>query len=320
MTIPTYEMLMGPVLGLVLNEPKHYTACATELVPVFNLTQEEVEEMVGSGVRTTFVDRVYWATTYMKAAGVLDRLERPRKGYVFATERGRSLYEQRSGQIDMQTLAQFPEFMEFRRRGASRPRRAGPTNGGEAVDGTEEAALQPEVPQTTPSERIAVVYAEINSALRADLLAAILGSSPAFFERLILRLMIALGYGNKGAEQHLGRSGDGGIDGSVKQDPLGLNAVYLQAKRYASDNPVNVDEVRVFADALNEREDTAKGVFVTTSSFTRPARERATRSTKRLVLIDGEELTRLLIEYDVGVVPEGEPLVVKTVDANYFSE
>lgn len=317
MAIPTYETLMGPVLRLVLNEPKHYTACAAELAPVFNLTQEEVEEMVGSGARTTFVDRVYWATTYMKAAGVLDR---PRKGYVLATDRGRSLYQQRSGQIDVQTLSQFPEFMEFRRRSASRTRRADPASEEETRDGVEEAALQSEIPQATPSERIAVAYAEIDSELRADLLAAILGSSPAFFERLILDLMIALGYGDKGAEQHLGRSGDGGIDGSVKQDPLGLNAVYLQAKRNASDNPVDVDKVRVFADALNEREDTAKGVFVTTSSFTRPARDRATRSTKRLVLIDGEELTRLLVEYNVGVVPDGEPLVVKKIDENYFSE
>lgn len=315
MTIPTYEMLMGPVLGLVLNEPKHYTACATELVPFFNLTQEEVEEMVGSGVRTTFVDRVYWATTYMKAAGVLDR---PRKGYVLATDRGRSLHQQSSGQIDVQTLSQFPEFMEFRRRSASRTRRAGLVSEGETSDGI--AVLQSEIPQATPSERIAAAYAEIDSELRADLLAAILGASPAFFERLILDLMIALGYGDKGAEQHLGRSGDGGIDGSVKQDPLGLNAIYLQAKRNASDNPVDVDKVRVFADALNEREDTAKGVFVTTSSFTRPARDRATRSTKRLVLIDGEDLAHLLIEHDVGVVPDGEPLVVKKIDENYFSE
>ena len=159
----------------------------------------------------------------------------------------------------------------------------------------------------------------MNAVLREDLLEAILKSSPTFFERLILDLMIALGYGDKGAEQHLGKSGDGGIDGLIKQDPLGLNAVYLQAKRYR-DSVVGVGQIREFADALNEREDMAKGVFVTTSTFAKPAVERAARSAKRLVLMDGEELARLLIEYKVGVVQDGEPLYVKKLDENYFSE
>ena len=314
MAIPDFQTLMRPVLGLILGEPKHYMACATELAPVFNLTQEEVEELVGSGVRTIFVDRVYWATVHMKGAGVI---ERPSRGYVLATDRGRSLHQAHPERIDTEVLKQFPEYIEFRQRSTPRATRTGASV---EESGDSEAIAELETLQSTPSERIDVAYAEINSALRADLLAAILGSSPAFFEKLILDLMIALGYGDKGAEQRLGRSGDGGIDGSVKQDPLGLNAVYLQAKRNASDNPVDVDKVRVFTDALNEREDTAKGVFVTTSSFTRPARDRATRSTKRLVLIDGEELTRLLVKYNVGVVQDGEPLVVKKIDENYFSE
>lgn len=319
MAIPDFQTLMRPVLGLVLNEPKHYTACATELAPVFNLTQEEVEELLPSGRRTVLVDRVRWAIVHMKAAGIV---ERPSRGFILATERGRNFHKENIEGIDTRSLMHIPEYAESKypdsRRRSRESRAEGGEHGGDAGSDGGNVTDVHQIQDTTPSERIGVAYTELNAALRVDLLEAILESSPAFFERLILDLMVALGYGGKG--EHLGRSGDGGIDGSVKQDPLGLNAVYLQAKRNASDNPVDVDKVRVFTDALNEREDTAKGVFVTTSSFTRPARDRATRSTKRLVLIDGEELTRLLVKYNVGVVQDGEPLVVKKIDENYFSE
>ena len=316
MAIPDFQTLMRPVLGLVLDKPKHYTACAAELVPVFNLTQEEVEELVGSGVRTTFVDRVYWTTVHMKGAGVI---ERPSRGYVLATDRGRSLYQAHPERIDTEVLEQFPEYIEFRQRSTPRATRAR-ASVEEPGDTATEAIAESETRQSTPRERIAIAYTELNSDLRTDLLESIRLSSPAFFERLILALVVALGYGSKEQAEHLGGPGDHGIDGLVNQDSLGLDKIYLQAKRYTG-HSVGEEDIRNFVGSL-EAKGATKGVFVTASSFA-PSVHRfmeSSRSAKQIRLIDGEELTRLLVEYNVGVVPDGEPLVVKKIDENYFSE
>ena len=313
MAIPDFQTLMRPVLGLILNKEMHRRDCADEIARIYGLTEEETAERYPTSGVLIFLDRVSFVLLHLVRAGLA---ERPHRGYAVATQRGQEVYANCPNRIDMKVLSQFAEYREFVRRSSTSSHKT-PSAGETDVSGDTEADNG--IAGETPLERIGQAYDEMNANLRSDLIESILKSSPAFFERLILDLMIALGYGDRGAEQRLGRSGDGGIDGLVRQDPLGLNAIYLQAKRY-TDSVVGVGQIREFADALNEREDMAKGVFVTTSSFAKPARERAERSTKRLVLIDGEELARLLIKYNVGVVQDGEPLYVKKVDENYFSE
>ena len=310
MAIPDFQTLMRPVLGLMLDEEMHRRDCANQIAHIYELTEAETAERYPKSGVLILLDRVDWAIAYLVKAGLVSR---PHRGYAAATQTGREAYATYHERIDLKVLSQFAGFVKKPAGDTAKENDAGTVSDETGADRNDATA------QETPRERISKAHEEMNAALSDDLLETILKSSPVFFERLILDLMIALGYGDKGAEQHLGRSGDGGIDGLIKQDPLGLNAIYLQAKRY-TDTVIGVGQIREFADALNEREDMAKGVFVTTSTFAKPAVERAARSAKRLVLIDREELARLLVEYNVGVVQDGEPLYIKKVDENYFSE
>lgn len=266
------------------------------------MSEADVTELLPTGKNTRFANRVHWAKTYLVQAGLLEMTGR---GRFRATERGRAVLAQRPSHIDKGFLSQFPEFQAFKMR------RKQPT---------EETAPSPDVSET-PEELIEQAYEEITDELRANLLAKIVSSSPAFFEKIIVDLLIAMGYGGSKAEagQRVGKSGDGGIDGIINEDPLGLDVVYLQAKRYSTDNLVSADQLRGFSGSLLQR-GASKGVFVTTSRFSDPARDFVRGiPQQRIVLIDGEELTRLLVKHGVGVRTE-RAIEIKRLDLDYFDE
>jgi restriction system protein len=303
MTIPDYQTFMRPVLHLAAEKERTVRECIDLVADKFSLSAEEREALLPSGKQTTLANRVHWAVTFMARAGLV---QRPRRGLVVATTRGREILKEYPERIDNDVLSRFPEFIEFRERSRAKV----PTAGGEAPP-------PPSADKDTPEERIEAAYEELNLALREDLLARITKSDPTFFEHLIIDLMIGKGYGGPGSGHHLGRTSDGGIDGIINEDPLGLDIVFLQAKRYAPGNVIGVDKVREFAGSLDER-GAVKGVFVTTSHFAPQAKAYAERSHKRLILIDGEELTRLLVNYGVGV-RAFRTIDFKKVDQDYFN-
>lgn len=239
-------------------------------------------------------------------------LERPRRASIIATDRGRTALKKHPTRVDNHVLNGFSEFRAFKERSRT-------TTKGQALDAVDDnrAATAAEREAATPDERIEAAADELNTALRQELLTRIVGSPPTFFEHLIIDLMLSMGYGGSGAGKHLGKTADGGIDGIINEDPFGLDIVFLQAKRYAPGNAVSVNQIREFAGTLDER-GAVKGVFVTTSSFVNPARAYAERSPKRLILVDGNELTRLLIRYSVGV-RSFRRIELNKIDEDYFS-
>ncbi|MGQ4869618.1 restriction endonuclease, partial [Aeromonas caviae] len=261
-----------------------------------------------SGRQTTLRSRVGWAKTYLVKAGLI---EQPKRGICLITERGKAALV--SGQsIDNHYLAQFNEFVTFTLASS------------ESAGDTQHALGTPTDTPTseqasTPQEQIEQALAAINRSLADDLLAEILGLSPRFFEQLVVDLMVAMGYG--GSQQDAARttrySSDGGIDGIIKEDRLGLDSIYLQAKRY-TDKTVGRPEIQSFAGALDLHK-ARKGVFITTASFSREAQEYVGLIEKRIVLIDGARLAALMIEYGVGVTTR-QTLTIKTLDSDYFLE
>ena len=309
MPIPDYQTLMRPVLSLVLTEEQPAKRIITKIADLYELTEDERDAKIPSGRTTVLANRVHWAITYMVQAGLLTR---PRRAVAIATDRGRDVYQKNSQRIDNNTLEQFAEFHEFKARTKS--------SGNNAKDSVDKDDAEDEMfaaDKATPEERIEAAADEMNAALRKELLARILEAEPSFFEHLIIDLMLAMGYGGSGSGKHLGKTADGGIDGIINEDPLGLDIVFLQAKRYAPGNGIGVNQIREFAGTLDER-GAIKGVFVTTSSFAGPARTYAERSPKRLILIDGEELTRLLVRYGVGV-RAFRTVELRKLDEDYFS-
>lgn len=303
MPVPDYQTLMRPVLGLVLDQEKPTRVVVEEIADQFQLSDEEREERIPSGTATTLANRVHWAITYMSQAQLIAR---PRRAVVIATERGKAVHQQNSERIDNQVLSQFEEFIAFKQRSrASQKSKQNETVPHQADDAA------------TPEERIDTAADEFTAALRDELLARIIAADPTFFEHLIIDLMLAMGYGGSGSGRHMGKTADGGIDGIINEDPLGLDIVFLQAKRYSPGNVISVSQIREFAGTLDER-GAVKGVFVTTSTFAGPAKEYAERSPKRLILIDGDELTRLSIRYGVGV-RSFRVIDLKRIDEDYFA-
>jgi restriction system protein len=264
------------------------------------LSQEERSQLLPSGKQTIFSNRVHWAKTYLVKAGVL---EVTRRGHFKATPRGLEILGSQAPRVDNVFLERYPEFQDFRARSTLKKLEA---------ETDKPSETSPIVDRATPEERIESACEEITSELRSELLDRIVTAEPEFFETLIIDLMIAMRYGGSRREagQRLGKSGDGGIDGLINEDILGLDSIYLQAKRYAPGNVIGVEKVREFAGSLVER-GANKGVFVTTSHFAVGAKAFAERIPQKLVLIDGEELTRLLVRHNVGVRVT-RPLELKT--------
>ena len=270
----------------------------------FELTEEDLAERLPSGTTRTFVNRVAWASTHMKEAGLLVK---PQRGISRVTERGRGVLRDYPDRVDMSVLEQFPEYIEFRTRSSGRRR-----------------VTQPQEPATllvstqTPEETIEAAYSEIRAALAEDLLSRLIERDDRFFEEVVLDVLVALGYGGSkpDAAERVGRSGDGGIDGVIREDTLGLDAIYVQAKKWAAERTIGPREIREFLGALQDIEAT-KGIFITTSSFSTEARELARR--RRIVLIDGLELAARMVDSGVGVTTL-KAYELKRTDEDYFAE
>ena len=293
---------MLPVLRLAAEGESKVRDVIDRISNEFDLNAEERAEILPSGHQTRIANRIHWAVSYLVKA---DLLERPRRGHFAITDQGRKVLAAAPGRIDIPFLSQFKAFGECRSR----------SNGEESV----EVEPMPALASCTPDERVDAAFDDLNSALRTELLERILAMDPSAFEKLIIDLMLGWGgYGGGGSGQHVGRTADGGIDGVINEDVLGLDIIYLQAKRNAPGNDIGVEKIREFAGVLDERGAT-KGVFVTTSHFAGPARTYAESSHKRLVLIDGQELMRLLIEYGVAVRAYRK-LELKRLDTDYFND
>ncbi len=299
MAIPTFQVVMRPLLELAVSGKEVQTSDAVAaLADQFHLTKEEREELLPSGRQRRFNNRVAWATAYLRATGLF---ESPGRGRYSITERGRQAIA--SGQqIDLKYLSQFPELAAFR---------TGTTGGGES-----EKHQAAEASTATPDEILESTYQALRKQLAADLLERVHTVEPAFFEKLVVDLLIAMGYGGsrKEAGKAIGQSGDEGIDGIINEDKLGLDVVYVQAKRWAKS--VGRPDVQMFAGSL-EGQRASKGVFITTSTFTPDARSYVKTIGKKIVLIDGEELAQLMIDHGVGVADVNQ-YVTKRIDQDYF--
>lgn len=307
MAVPDYQSLMLPLLQFAARkETEISTSEAVEvLAKELGLTEDDLREMLPSGVQPTFVNRVGWAATYMKKAGLL---ETTRRGFYQITDRGRDLLEKQPKTINVELLRQYPEFREFE--GSKDTRSSNKASKQKALSETSAA---------TPLEQLEAAYESLRDKLADELLAKLKKVSPAFFEKVVVELLVKMGYGGSRADagKAIGKSGDGGIDGIIKEDKLGLDVVYIQAKRWDS-NPVGRPDVMQFVGALQAQR-ANKGIFITTSRFTEDASSYVSQIGSKIVLIDGEQLTNLMIEHDVGVSTVSL-YPVKKIDSDYFEE
>jgi len=292
---------MRPLLALHSDgEPKTQQALRESLAIEFALSPEELEEMLPSGTARTFVNRVAWASTHMKEAGLLAK---PTRGVSQITPRGLDALSTNPGRVDMSILQEFSEYLEFRSR----------SSGKKARPKADEAAA---TDSGTPQEILETAYSEIREAVVDDLLSRLLDRDDRFFEHVVLDVLVALGYGGsrQDAAERVGRTGDGGIDGVIREDALGLEAIYVQAKKWATERTIGPREIREFIGALQDVE-AVKGVFITTSAFSKEARELARR--RRIVLLDGRELAGLMVDSGVGVTAVRR-YEVRRIDEDYF--
>ncbi|MFZ2901187.1 MAG: restriction endonuclease [Saprospiraceae bacterium] len=305
MPIPDYQSIMLPLLKRVSDRKEHsIRGLVEDLAGEFQLTDEERRELLPSGQQPIFDNRVAWAKTYLKKAGLLDS---PKRAVFEITERGLEVLKQNPKRINVAFLKQFPEFVEFQT-----PKRGDNDTG--------EPAEEEETTAQTPEESLETAYQKIRKSLAQDLLGRVVNLSPAFFERLVVELLVKMGYGGsiKDAGRAIGKSGDEGIDGTIKEDKLGLDIIYIQAKRWKPGNVVGRPEIQKFVGAL-AGQGAKKGIFITTSSFTREALEYSPKNETKIVLIDGEQLAQLMIDYNLGVAPQ-QVYEVKRVDGDYFGE
>jgi restriction system protein len=305
MAIPDYQTLMLPVLELAGSGGElKFRDMVDSLAQEFRLTAVERSERLPSGSAFLFDNRVGWARTHLKHAGLL---ESPKRGVLRISDRGKAALASQPARIDMKFLDQFAEYREFRTR---RP------DAGRTDKTSGEAPRQATLEIETPEERMATAYQTLRVDLQADLIEQVKSVSPPFFERLVVDLLLAMGYGGsrQDAGRAIGKSGDGGIDGIIKEDKLGLDVIYIQAKRW--EGSVGRPEVQKFAGALQGHR-ASKGVFITTSSFTHEAEEYANAINTKLILINGAVLTELMIDHNVGVATTGI-YELKRVDADYF--
>lgn len=302
--IPDYQTLMRPVLECASSGEVRIGDVVERLADKFGLTADERAGLLPSGKQTTFANRVHWAKSYLKQAGLV---EITRRGQFKITDRGRASLDHKEATINTSYLERFEEFQNFRNRG-----RADETVT-HADTTTDERALS-----STPDEALRSAHTAIAQALSADLLDRVQKSTPAFFERLIVDLLLAMGYGgtSEDAGRALGQSGDNGVDGVIDQDPLGVDQIYVQAKKYGEGNSIGAGAIRDFFGALSLKK-AQKGIFVTTSSFSVGAVQTARDLGSRIVLIDGVQLTKLMIRYNVGCRDE-EVLHLKKVDEDFF--
>ncbi|WP_238991778.1 restriction endonuclease [Gemmobacter caeruleus] len=305
-TIPDYQSLMLPVLRSAQQGEVRIGEVVSKIADQLELDDEARTKLLPSGRQGVLSNRVHWAKTYLVKAGLL---EISRRGYFRLTASGKSVLDQQLPRIDNAFLVQFEPFRDFVGREGTRG------SLGDLSTSQLPAAVSP---GQTPDEVMRDAHREIEEALAQELLERVRAAPPAFFEYLIVRLMLAMGYGGtaEDAGRALGRSGDDGVDGVVDQDPLGLDRVYIQAKRFGPGNTVGSAAIRDFFGSL-DRHKANKGLFVTTSGFSAAAHETASFLSKRIVLVDGAQLARLMIRYDIGC-RIAETLHLKKLDEDFF--
>lgn len=302
MAIPDYQTCMLPLLQHVSDGHEHFVREVYESLAIqFELTPSEISELLPSGKQAIFHNRVGWANSYLKKAGLLDS---PRRGVIKISSRGVDVLSKKPTRIDVKYLEQFPEFIEFRTSTRS-------TSDESNLSSTESQ-------ERTPEEILELAHQNIRKELAQEILTKILSCSPAFFENLVVELLVTMGYGGsrKDAGERIGQSGDGGIDGIIKEDRLGLDAIYIQAKRWQGS--VGRPEIQKFVGALQGQR-AKKGVFITTSTFTQDANNYVTNIDTKVVLIDGQLLANLMMDFNVGVSLSAS-YVVKKIDSDYFDE
>jgi restriction system protein len=301
MSIPDYQSIMLPLLKRTSDRQEHpLQSLIDALAADFKLTDSERRELLPSGNQGIFNNRVGWARTYLKKAGLITS---PKRGVMQITDRGVHILKENPLHLDNKILRQFPEFLEFQS-AKGEPSEPEPTSANERLD---------------PQENIEAGYQTIRKELSVELLTRIKACSPAFFERLVVELLLKMGYGGSRRDfgQAIGKPGDGGIDGVIKEDKLGLDAVYLQAKRW-DDSQVGSKEIQAFVGALHGKK-ARKGVFITTSGFSKPACDYVREIQDKVILIDGPMLADLLIEHGVGVSTIAT-YEVKKIDSDFFAE
>lgn len=302
---------MLPFLRIAGDGQEHRFRDAVEsLAQEFALSDEERNVMLPSGTAPLFDNRVGWARTYLKQALLIESRKR---GVFHISARGRELLEKNPPRIDNSTLEQYQEYLDFKlRRGEPRDTSKPETQNDQApfVSTTENPT------DSTPEELFSQAYQRLRSNLEAELLEQVRGSTPAFFERLVIDLLVSMGYGGsrRDAGRAIGKSGDGGIDGIIKEDKLGLDVIYIQAKRW--EGTVGRPEIQKFAGALQGQR-ANKGVFITTSNFSREAEEYANIITSKIILINGEQLATLMVDHNVGV-SSISAFEIKRIDSDYF--
>ena len=302
--IPDYQSVMLPLLRLISDNSEHkFRDIIENLAQSFNLSEDERKELLASGTQPIFDNRVAWAKTYLKKAGLLDS---PKRGTVRITQIGLDTLKSNPERIDTKYLKQFQSFIEFQN-----------------ISKTESNTVEIEEERSneqTPEEILDKAYQGIRKALASELISKIIDLSPTFFERLVVELLVKMGYGGsiKDAGKAIGKSGDEGIDGTIKEDKLGLDIIYIQAKRWKQGNTVGRPELHKFVGAL-AGQGAKKGIFITTSSFTKEAIEYTPKNETKIVLIDGEQLAQLMIDYNLGCTTQ-QTYEIKKLDNDYFGE
>lgn len=300
MAIPDYQSCMLPLLKSYADgREKTFRETIDALAGEFQLTDQDRREMLPSGQQEVFANRVGWARTYLKKAGLI---ESPRRGVSRITQQGLDVLKEKPDRIDANYLERFPDFKGFR-----------------TLRHSETKELQDiEINNRTPEESLESAYQKIRFDLATELVHRLKTCSPTFFERLVVEVIVKMGYGGtrKDAGKAVGRAGDGGIDGIIKEDKLGLDTIYVQAKRW--ENTVGRPEIQKFVGALTGQR-ARKGLFITTSAFSSDAEDYVSRIDAKVVLIDGETLAQLMIDHNVGVAPVGN-YEIKKVDLDYFTE
>lgn len=302
MPIPDYQSIMLPLLREMADGREYKFRDLIEvLAGEFNLSDEERKELLPSGTQALFDNRVGWAKTYLKKAGLIGS---PRRAVIVITQRGKDVLKSPPEKITDNFLKQFPEFVEFK-------------------FSTKETTTERQIEENedkTPEETLELSYQKIKSSLALELLNRIIDLSPSFFERLVVELLVKMGYGGsiKDAGKAIGKSGDEGIDGTIKEDKLGLDVIYIQAKRWKPRNTVGRPEIQRFVGAL-AGQGAKKGILITTSSFSKEALEYVPRNETKIVLLDGEQVSQLMIDYNLGVTVQ-QTFEVKKIDSDYFGD
>jgi restriction system protein len=308
MSIPGFQDLMLPLMLLSQDgEERSIRATITDLARQLELSDEDLAEMLPSGRQRTFDNRVHWAKTFLTKAGLL---ELPRRGWFRITDRGRAAVADAPSRIDMSYLERYPEYVEWRL--------ASKTGSGDATSRVSTSSVEAD-DDATPLEQIEAGYRTVRAELRSELKQMVIESDPAFFEQLVVDVLLAMGYGGSrtDAGRAIGRSGDGGIDGIIDEDRLGLDRIYVQAKRWQEASTVGRPEIQKFAGAL-QGERARKGIFITTTTFSREAVEYANTIDSRIVLINGDRLADLMIDFNVGVAT-AQSFEIKRIDHDFFA-